>query len=256
MEINAGIVGVALAVGILVGLTGVGAGAAMTPALVGIFGVPLPVAIATDLLFATITKAIGVLVHGRAGQVDWKLAKRLWAGSIPAVAIGSILLVGFVTAGHTTWLLWLLLAFVLFTSITLLLRGLRPPRGEAQSEKVSDGRWLAPLGGVGVGLGVSLTSVGAGVLGMALLVKLSPQDTPPQRLVATDLLHAIPIALVAGTSYALSGLVDFPLLLTLLIGSIPGVILGAFASRWIPARAMNIGLGIILATLAIMLVVS
>ena len=91
---------------------------------------------------------------------------------------------------------------------------------------------------------------------MALLVKLSPQDTPPQRLVATDLLHAIPIALVAGTSYALSGLVDFSILLALLIGSIPGVILGAFASRWIPARAMNIGLGIILATLAVLLVVS
>ena len=256
MDINAGIVGVALAVGILVGLTGVGAGAAMTPALVGIFGVPLPVAIATDLLFATITKGIGVLVHGRAGQVDWKLAKRLWSGSIPAVAIGSILLVGFVTAGHTTWLLWLLLAFVLFTSVTLFLRGLRPLRGEAQSEKISGGQWLAPIGGAGVGLGVSLTSVGAGVLGMALLVKLSPQDTPPQRLVATDLLHAIPIALVAGTSYALSGLVDFPLLLALLMGSIPGVILGAFASRWIPSRAMNIGLGIILAALAIILVFS
>jgi uncharacterized membrane protein YfcA len=256
VEINAGIVGVALAVGLLVGLTGVGAGAAMTPALVGFFGVPLPIAIATDLLFATITKAIGVLVHGRAGQVDWKLAKELWSGSIPAVAIGSLLLVGFVTAGHTTWLLWLLLAFVLFTSITLFFRGLRPQKSHAQNQAVSGGRWLAPLGGAGVGLGVSLTSVGAGVLGMALLVKLSPKDTPPQRLVATDLLHAIPIALVAGTSYALSGLVDFQLLLVLLIGSIPGVILGAFASRWIPARAMNIGLGIILATLAVLLIVS
>lgn len=256
MAIDPGIVGVALVVGLLVGLTGVGAGAAMTPALVGLFGVPIPVAIATDLLFATITKAIGVLVHGRAGRVDWQLAKKLWSGSIPAVAIGSIVLVGFVTAGHTAWLLWLLLAFVLFTSFTLLLRGLKPHRNDSPDMPSSSPRWLAPLGGAGVGLGVSLTSVGAGVLGMALLVRLSPPDTPPQRLVATDLLHAIPIALIAGTSYALSGLVDFPLLLVLMAGSIPGVILGAIASRWIPARVMNVGLGIVLATLAILLITS
>jgi uncharacterized membrane protein YfcA len=115
-------------------------------------------------------------------------------------------------------------------------------------------RWLAPLGGAGVGLGVSLTSVGAGVLGMALLVRLSPDNTPPQRLVATDLLHAIPIALIAGTSYAISGLVDFELLLWLLIGSIPGVILGALSSKWIPSRALNFTLGLVLATMAVVLV--
>lgn len=256
MDIDLGVVGVALAVGVLVGLTGVGAGAAMTPALVGIFGVPLPVAIATDLIFATITKAIGVFVHGRAGQVDWRLAKRLWVGSIPGVAVGSILLIGFVTVDQTRWLLWLLLAFVLFTSVTLLLRGFRPTRSKVRNPAVSSGRWLGPLGGAGIGLGVSLTSVGAGVLGMALLVKLSPQDTPPQRLVASDLVHAIPIALIAGTSYAFSGLVDLHLLLELIIGSTPGVIVGAAASGKIPPRALNVMLGVFLATLSLVLVTS
>jgi uncharacterized membrane protein YfcA len=91
---------------------------------------------------------------------------------------------------------------------------------------------------------------------MALLVRLSPENTPPQRLVATDLLHAIPIALIAGVSYSLSGLVDWSLLITLLIGSLPGVVLGSLLSGKIPARALNLTLGVILALLAVTLVVS
>jgi len=254
VEPNLGVLVAALIVGMLVGLTGVGAGAAMTPILVSIFGVPLPTAIATDLLFATITKAMGVMSHGKAGRVDWILTRKLWSGSIPAVLLGSILLVGFVAAGYTEWLTWLLVAFVGFTSFSLLQRGLRPTHHSPQAEVAKAPRWLAAVGGAGVGLGVSLTSVGAGVLGMALLVRLSPSDTPPQRLVATDLLHAIPIAFIAGTSYAISGLVNFELLVWLLIGSIPGVIAGAISSKWIPARGLNITLGLVLGVMAIVLV--
>ena len=254
MDVNSAVVSAALIVGLLVGLTGVGAGAAMTPILVSFFGVPLPTAIATDLLFATITKAVGVAAHGKSGSVDWGLTKKLWAGSIPAVLVGSILLVGFVAAGHTKWLTWLLVAFVALTSFSLLQRALRPNHATGQPHKRNAPRWLAPAGGAGVGLGVSLTSVGAGVLGMALLVRLSPEHTPPRRLVATDLLHAIPIALIAGTSYAISGLVDFELLLWLLTGSVPGVILGAISSKWIPARALNFILGLVLATMAVLLI--
>jgi len=254
MDLNFAIVIASLIVGLLVGLTGVGAGAAMTPLLVSFFGVPLPTAIATDLLFATITKAVGAVAHGKSGSVNWQLTKRLWTGSIPAVLLGSILLVGFVTAGYTQWLTLLLVAFVAFTSFSLLQRAVRPKQTARVIHKRKAPRWLAPLGGAGVGLGVSLTSVGAGVLGMALLVRLSPDNTPPQRLVATDLLHAIPIALIAGTSYAISGLVDFELLLWLLSGSIPGVILGALSSKWIPSRALNLTLGLVLATMAVVLV--
>ena len=248
-----GISGSSLVVGILVGLTGVGAGAAMTPLLVGVFGVPLSTAIATDLIFATVTKTVGVIVHGKSGNVDWVLARRLWAGSLPAVAVGSLVLFGLVNSGHSGVITWLLIGFVGLTSISLIQRALAPSGSTAAISNRSAPRWLAPVGGAGLGLGVSLTSVGAGVLGMALLVRLSASDTSPRQLVATDLLHAIPIALVAGASYSVSGLLDTTLLIQLLTGSIPGVILGVILSRWIPARALNLVLGLTLFALMVTL---
>jgi len=226
----------------------------MTPLLVGFFGIPIPTAIATDLLFATITKSVGVAAHGTSGKVNWKLARQLWSGSIPAVAVGSLFLVGLVAAGHTSWLTWLLVAFVAFTSYTLITRAFSPASSAKKSTPQPAPRWLAPLGGAGLGLGVSLTSVGAGVLGMALMVRLSPSNTEPRTLVATDLLHAIPIALIAGVSYSFSGLLDGQLLIQLLVGSVPGVLAGAYLSKHVPGRALNLVLGLVLATLAVSLV--
>lgn len=254
VDVELALIAVALIVGLLVGLTGVGAGALMTPILIGGFGVAVPVAIATDLLFATVTKVVGVVIHGRAGQVDWKVSRSLWLGSIPGVIIGSLLLVGLVTAGASKWLTWLIVVFVAITAYTLIRRAVVTKK---QKGPVSEAppRWLAPIGGAGIGLGVSLTSVGAGVLGMALLVRMSPDGTPPQRLVATDLLHAVPIALIAGLGYAYSGFVDWALLVTLLVGSLPGVIVGSFLAKFVPSRALNLGLGVILAGLAVFLVV-
>ena len=254
MDIDLVLVAVAVLVGGLVGLTGVGAGALMTPILIGGFGVSAAVAIATDLLFATVTKIIGVVIHGRAGRVDWKVSRSLWAGSIPGVLLGSALLVGLVVTGAGEWLTWLILVVVGVTSFTLLRRAL-VSRSRAAHPHTPAPPWLAPVGGAGIGLGVSLTSVGAGVLGMALLVRLSPRDTAPQRLVATDLLHAIPIALIAGVSYAYSGLVDWRLLVTLLVGALPGVIAGSILSKFVPSRALNLTLGVVLLALALFLVV-
>lgn len=227
------------------GLTGVGAGALMTPALVGIFGFPVSTAIATDLLFATITKTAGALIHGKAGRVDWALARRLWAGSIPAVTIGALSLVGIVASGQSYWLLWLLLFFVAYTGLTLIQRSMKVTGSDGTTPGNTPG-WLAPLGGMGVGLGVSLTSVGAGALGMALLVRLTPPKTDPRRLVATDLVHAIPIALIAGLTYTTAGLVDWSLLLLLLAGSLPGVVIGARLSNHIPGAVQNLLLGLLL----------
>ena len=254
MDIDIALVVVALLVGGMVGLTGVGAGALMTPILIGGFGVSAAVAIATDLLFATVTKIIGVVIHGRAGRVDWKVSRSLWTGSIPGVLLGSALLVGLVVTGAGEWLTWLIVVVVGVTSFTLLRRALVSPSRQAHPHTPAP-PWLAPVGGAGIGLGVSLTSVGAGVLGMALLVRLSPRDTAPQRLVATDLLHAIPIALIAGVSYAYSGLVDWRLLVTLLVGSLPGVIAGSILSKFVPSRVLNLTLGLVLLALALFLVV-
>jgi Predicted permeases len=254
VEIDLALVAVAVLVGVMVGLTGVGAGALMTPILIGGFGVSAAVAIATDLLFATATKIIGVVIHGRARRVDWKVSRSLWMGSFPGVVLGSALLVGLVVTGAGQWLTWFIALVVGVTSFTLLRRALVSPLQQTHPQTPAP-RWLAPVGGAGIGLGVSLTSVGAGVLGMALLVRLSPQDTAPQRLVATDLLHAIPIALIAGVSYAYSGLVDWILLVTLLLGSLPGVIAGSILSKFVPSRVLNLTLGVVLLALAVFLVV-
>ncbi len=180
MDIDLALVAVAVLVGGMVGLTGVGAGALMTPILIGGFGVSAAVAIATDLLFATVTKIIGVVIHGRAGRVDWKVSRSLWTGSIPGVLLGSALLVGLVVTGAGEWLTWLIVVVVGVTSFTLLRRAL-VGRSRAAHPHTAAPPWLAPVGGAGIGIGVSLTSVGAGVLGMALLVRLSPRDTAPQR---------------------------------------------------------------------------
>ena len=243
VDVQWALIAVALAVGFLVGITGVGGGALMTPILVAFFGVPITIAVATDLLFATITKVIGVWPHHRVGNIDWKLASRLWSGSIPGVIVGVILVVFFASQELTQWLVWPLALLVLLTAITLGKRAIKVPETkEMPASPLPDGipkPVLATSGGFGIGLAVALTSVGAGALGMALLVKLSARNTKPQHLVGTDLIHAIPIALIAGVAYGFSGLISWPLLFTLLIGSIPGVILGSLLSHKAPVRIMN-----------------
>ena len=248
----------ALTVGILVGLTGVGAGAVMTPLLVGVFGVPFPVAIATDLLFATITKAVGILPHHQAGSINWALARRMWWGSIPGTLVGVGLLLAVVGGERVGWLAWPLAAIVLLTALTLARRALSSDGnggGVAPMTNRPVKAWEPAAGGFGIGTAVSLTSVGAGALGMALLVRLSTPGTKPRHLVGTDLVHAIPIALIAGVAYAISGLVSWPLLGVLLVGSVPGVVIGSMLSGTAPSRVLNAILAVML-TLAVVLLVT
>lgn len=255
MDINWVVVGTALLVGALVGVTGVGAGAIMTPTLVGFFGVSLPVAVATDLIFATVTKLIGVPFHHRQGSINWTLAKKLWSGSIPGTVVGVGLVILVATREQTSWLLWPLVVIVLLTAITLGRRAMTAngPAGQ-QTDFVPLPGWVGPTGGFGIGSAVALTSVGAGALGMALLVRLSPGDVKPSELVGTDLVHAIPIALIAGGAYGFAGLVSWPLLLMMLMGSTPGVIFGSLLAGKISARVLNGGLSLILLTVVILVV--
>jgi uncharacterized membrane protein YfcA len=241
------LVAVAFVVGLLVGLTGVGAGAIMTPVLVGFFGISLPVAIATDLIFATITKLAGVPFHHRKGSINWVLTRRLWLGSLPGTIIGVLVVVFFASRGDTQWLMWPLVVIVFITAVTLGLRAIRP---QGETKKSDALRVLHPAlaaaGGFGIGSAVALTSVGAGALGMALLVRLAPPGVKPRELVGTDLVHAIPIALIAGATYGAAGLVSFPLLVTLLIGSLPGVVLGSLWSSRAPSRLLYAVLALVL----------
>jgi len=237
---------VAFAVGILVGMTGVGAGALMTPLLISVFGIPITTAVATDLIFASVTKLIGVGFHHRGGDVRWDVARTLWSGSLPGVALGVAIILFVAGSSYTEWLVWPLAIMILLTAGTLVKRvlpswrGGKTPRASGESGFTRNSRAIGVFGGFGVGLAVALTSVGAGALGMALLVKLSPDDTKPQELVGTDLVHAIPIALVAGAAYGTAGFVSWSLLTALLIGSAPGVIIGALTAGKLPPQLMNI----------------
>jgi hypothetical protein len=237
--------------GFVVGLTGVGAGALMTPILLLFFGVAPATAIATDLWFAALTKLIGARFHNNAGQVDWQVVKRLWAGSLP-MAFVVVILVGFGYAQiKVEWLTQAIGVVILITALGLILapklaqvakgRRLEDPAKFKHLQPV-----LTVLGGAVLGVFVALTSVGAGALGSVMLLYLYPLRMTPHRLVATDLVHAIPLAVVAGLGYVFAGMVDWFMLASLLSGSIPAIIAGSLLARRISGRWIQLALALVL----------
>lgn len=237
--------------GFVVGLTGVGGGALMTPILLLFFAVPPTAAVATDLWFAALTKVVGGHVHYAAGQVDWQVVRRLWLGSLPA-ALAVVLLVSLGAApGRVGWLTQVIGGVVVMTSLVLL----AAPRlfAAARRRRLGDPvRFKALQPGLTVACGaalgflVALTSVGAGALGSVMLLYLYPLRMQPHRLVATDIVHAIPLAMVAGMGYLLAGLVDWRMLLSLLAGSLPAVVIGGLLSRRLAGRRLQIALAMVL----------
>ena len=237
--------------GFIVGLTGVGGGALMTPILLLVFGLSPTTAIATDLWFAAITKIVGAGVHHRAGQVDWQVVRRLWAGSLPV----ALLTVVIVSAGNhldkIDWLAHTIGVVVILTAVGLifapwLLKVATTRRIEQPIQFKAVQPILTVLAGATLGVCVALTSIGAGALGSVMLLYLYPLRMTPHRLVATDLVHAIPLAVVAGSGYLIAGLVDWWMLASLLSGSIPGIILGSLLARKAPGRLLQIVLAIVL----------
>ena len=231
-----------LAVGILVGMTGVGGGSLMTPLLVLAFGFHPATAVGTDLLYAAATKSVGTTVHGWSGTVEWKIVRRLAAGSVPSALMTLVLLArlggGMDQAQRviTTTLGGALIA----TAIAMLFRrrivaGLAP-RLDALSE-IAIARLTALLGAA-LGVLVSLSSVGAGALGMTVLLILYP-TLPAKRLVGSDIAHAVPLTLIAGAGHWVLGSVDFGLLASLLIGSAPGIVIGSLISTRISERVLQ-----------------
>ena len=247
----------AAVIGLLVGLTGVGAGALMTPLLIIGFGVSPAVAIATDLLYASVTKIAGGLTHLRNGGVQWLVLRRLWFGGMLGVGAGVTAVYLLVDSQFDNEVLRIPLALViLLAAVSLLVRSARGDTQAVEQKQNSDRskETVTISGGAGIGLAVSLTSVGAGALGMALLTRVSPRGTPPRALVGTDLLFAVPIALVAGISYFVGGLVDLELLGNLLIGSIPGVVFGSALAGKAPARFLSFVIGLALIAAAVLMV--
>lgn len=219
-----------LAVGFLVGLTGVGGGSLMTPLLILLFGVHPQTAVGTDLLYAAVTKAVGTGVHGFSGGVDWKIVRRLASGSIPASALALIVLqtMGAPSLITTHLITRSLGVALLLTAPCILFRTAIMQRLAGFSTSLSDRQthFLTIAVGALLGLLVSLSSVGAGAIGVTVLLVLYP-GLSTARIVAADIAHAVPLTLVAGLGHWLLGSVNGGMLLSLLIGSIPGIILGS-----------------------------
>lgn len=237
--------------GFVVGLTGVGGGALMTPILLIFFGVSPTTAIATDLWFAAITKLVGAKVHHTNGNVDWQVAKRLWLGSLPMALLIVVIVSLGAQVAKVDWLTKAIGMVVLITAIGLLAapklvayaKGRRI--GQPERFKAIQPALTVISGGV-LGLCVALTSVGAGALGSVTLLYLYPLRMTPHRLVATDIVHAIPLAVVAGLGYLFAGMVDWWMLASLLVGSIPAVLLGSLIVGKIPGRGIQIALALAL----------
>ena len=240
-----------LFVGLLVGMTGVGGGALMTPLLVLLFGVAPATAVGTDLWFAALTKSAGGFVHGRSGTVDWEVVKRLCWGSLPA-ALATLVALQFLGVGKTGGVLVNTLGAVLIlTAVAMLFKKFFHAIGQQLRTRLPEDfkraqPALTVLAGAILGVLVSLTSIGAGALGAVMLVYLYPFRMKPTRLVGTDIVHAIPLTVVAGSGHLLMGNVDLALLLTLLAGSLPGILVGSLISTRAPELVLRMLIGLAL----------
>jgi uncharacterized protein len=243
-----------LCVGILVGLTGVGGGSLMTPLLVLLFGLDARSAVGTDLLYASLTKIVGSTVHGAAGTVDWRITARLAAGSIPAsLATVAILYVVGPTSTHLSAAISVVLGIALIvTAVCVVARPLllRSLAAVVPATVFAHRTAATVVVGVLLGVLVSISSVGAGAIGMTALVFLYA-DAPVVRLIGSDIAHAVPLTLVAGVGHLLLGSIDVSILLSLLVGSIPGIIFGSRMASRVPEAVLRPALAVTLAAVGI-----
>ena len=243
-------------VGLLVGLTGVGGGSLMTPILVLLFHVKPAFAVGTDLLYASVTKSVGIFAHGKLGNIDWKMVKLLAFGSIPAAVLTTLYLKNADIASEAsvnTIKFWLGLALII-TSFSVLFRN--QLANLAKEEHLIDVKYVPALTvilGLILGFLVTLTSVGAGALGVTALLILYPK-VPINTIVGSDIAHAVPLTLVAGLGHATIGTVDYSLLGTLLIGSIPGIYIGSHLTAKVAEHWVRITLALILIFVGLKLV--
>lgn len=219
-----------LGVGFLVGMTGVGGGSLMTPLLILLFKIHPQSAVGTDLLYAAVTKLVGTTVHGTRGSVDWRVVGRLAAGSIPATLATLVFLHGYGSPSHdTTNLISTSLGIaLLLTAPSVFFRRQLQAWSHRHAGELSPSRaaGLTIVLGALLGVMVTISSVGAGAIGMTVLILLYP-SLPTAKLVGSDIAHAVPLTLIAGMGHWYMGSVQVPMLVSLLIGSIPGIILGS-----------------------------
>ena len=231
------------AVGALVGMTGVGGGSLMTPLLILLFGVHPATAVGTDLLYAAATKTGGSLVHGYARSIDWRVVKRLATGSVPATLVTLAILSHFNLSGDAARnLITLVLSIALLATAFVLVFGeaivaaYRARVAELDSQRTAVNTILV---GLVLGVLVSISSVGAGAIGVIALIMLYPQ-LPMARIVGSDIAHAVPLTLIAGTGHWMMGSVDWHIMGSLLAGSLPGIFVGSYFAIRVPERALRL----------------
>lgn len=234
-------------VGMLMGLTGVGGGAMMTPLLLLLFGMPLPAAIGTDLWFASLSKSVAVGMHHNTNLIDWQVVRRMWCGSLPAALLTVALMKMGYLAGSPAFLKLAIGSAVIMTALSMAFKEQLHDLG--QRFRLRDAthfkQWQKPLtifAGVLLGVMVSMTSIGAGAFGAMILTYLYPLRMKPSKLVATDIAHAIPLTMIAGVGHLVIGNVDFKLLGMLMLGSVPGVVLGVMLSTRLPQSVLKWGI--------------
>jgi len=231
------------AVGLLVGMTGVGGGSLMTPLLILLFGIHPATAVGTDLLYAAATKTGGSVVHGLARSIYWPAVIRLASGSIPASIVTLLALWQLdLNSGAARSLINVVLAFALFlTAGSLIFRKTILEFFRARLERLDTATIARATVVVGIALGVlvSISSVGAGAVGVTALLMLYPR-LPMARVVGSDIAHAVPLTLVAGIGHWALGAIDWQLMGVLLMGSLPGIVLGSYCATRVPETALRL----------------
>lgn len=233
-----------LAVGFIVGMTGVGGGSLMTPILL-FFGIPATTAVGTDLLYAAITKAGGVFVHQRKGNINWRITGLLAAGSLPAAVLTLFVMhqVGFESKHVNSTIKVALGVTLVFTALTIvfkqkLLHWSHNSNAIFTRMTMTQREKATVVTGVILGIAVTVTSIGAGALGTVALFLVYP-ILPVARLVGTEIAHAVPLTLIAGLGHAGLGNVNWDLLVNLLIGSLPGIYIGSHLTAAVPEKVLR-----------------
>lgn len=265
MDLRFALVG--LIIGFLIGLTGMGGGSLMTPVMVLIMGVKPVIAVGTDLAYGAITKIVGGTMHYRQATVHRRTAYLLALGSVPSTILGVKVTAAikrshpqlvnlFLLRGIAVVLILVAIVLIARPALVRLIDNWYKDRGDVQDQLIMLGDrkpWILPLIGVFVGFMVGLTSVGSGTLIILGLFFLYPR-WESKDLVGTDVFHAAVLVSAAAIAQYSAGNVNVPMMLSLLIGSIPGVVVGSRLAVNVPGNALRVSLaGVLLLSGAKML---
>lgn len=251
-------------VGLIIGLTGVGGGSLMTPILVLGFGISPTIAVGTDLLYAALTKCSGVFFHHKNNTVDWKIVFLLSSGSIPSSIITISVLEHLKSIGfnYDDIIILTLAVMLILTAFIILIKNRLLSfinTNHAESLVVNFIKYYRPqitvLAGILLGCVVTLSSVGAGAIGAAILFLLYPHKSAIA-IVGTDIAHAVPLTAIAGLGHLHFGSIDFSLLFGLLVGGMPAIYVGSFIGKKLPDKILRPFIALLLLAMGIKLLLS